>query len=72
MAYKADCFILDVQLSGAAFDDTPATELARILRRVAQRVEEGQLGAAREPQWVFDVNGNSCGHFKLITRRERG
>jgi len=45
-----------IETSGAAFDDAPASEIARILRAMANRIEEtGLLPVPR------DLNGNKCG-----------
>lgn len=45
-----------IETSGAAFDDAPASEIARILREMADRIEShGLLPVPR------DVNGNKCG-----------
>lgn len=53
-----ETFTLNVRLNGAAFE-WPMTELARILREIAGRLEEegADSGAIR------DSNGNSCGGF---------
>jgi hypothetical protein len=42
--------------SGAAFEDTPATEIARILRSLAER-----FAAGNPPEVLRDINGNQCG-----------
>lgn len=64
-------FILMVNCDNAVFtgdDETPteasaAPELARILREVATRLEDGDTyGGYRT---VFDVNGNDVGRFAL-------
>lgn len=44
----------------AAFDGTPAYEIARLLREIADRVEDG----ARQGT-LNDVNGNLVGDFHL-------
>lgn len=42
---------------GAAFEDEPATELARILEDTARRIRDnGQTHGS-----LRDVNGNTCG-----------
>lgn len=48
----------------AAFEDAPATEVARILREVAKRLEDGDYPDGNVP--VRDVNGNKCGFFSYI------
>lgn len=48
---------ITINNSGAAFiDESPREEIARILRELAIRIEEGQT-----PTIVRDVNGNNCG-----------
>jgi hypothetical protein len=46
--------------SGAAFDDTPNAEVARILRELAQRFEAGN-----PPEVLHDMNGNQAGTVEL-------
>ena len=53
-------FEMQVEMDNAAFTDAPATELARILRKVAAKVEEGY-----EKSPCVDVNGNSVGQFSV-------
>lgn len=48
----------------AAFADEPATEIARILRETAKRIEDGDFPEGVTP--VHDINGNKCGHFTMI------
>lgn len=45
-----------IDTANAAFDGSPATEIARILRDMADRVE--QTGILPVP---VDINGNKCG-----------
>lgn len=49
---------LAIQTSGAAFEDEPATEVARILRELAERFEEYGHPQFRK---LYDINGNACG-----------
>lgn len=49
-----------IETSGAAFEDAPASEIARILRDMADRIECcGILPAPR------DINGNRCGSVSI-------
>jgi hypothetical protein len=54
-------FVLTIETDNAAFDDSPEYEVARILRKIAERVQaegmplDGKCIAAR------DTNGNRCG-----------
>lgn len=53
-------FIVDIDCDNAAFEDEPGHELARILREVADKVEEGTLvGKLR------DINGGTVGAFQF-------
>lgn len=46
-----------IETSGAAFEDAPASEVARILREMADDMEkDGMLSRPR------DSNGNDCGY----------
>lgn len=47
--------------SGAAFEK-PREEISRILRELADRIENGE-----NPQIIRDVNGNRCG---LVTTKK--
>lgn len=51
---------ITIETGNAAFEDEPASEVARILRAAADRVEEtGEVPHCGLP--LFDVNGNRCG-----------
>jgi hypothetical protein len=53
---------INVHTNGnAAFEDAPATEMGRILREVAKRLEDGDFPDGEVP--LRDVNGNKCGSF---------
>lgn len=62
-------FKLNVHTDNAAFcdeetgDPAPASELARILRKVADRVEAGE--DISHYLTIFDANGNDVGRFAL-------
>lgn len=47
----------------AAFADEPATEIARILRETAKRIEAGDFPEGTTP--IKDINGNKCGVFSM-------
>jgi hypothetical protein len=54
-----DEFTIKIDTTNSAFSDPdPATELARILREVAKRVEAGETTG-----YVKDGNGNKVGRF---------
>lgn len=53
-------FRLDICTCGAAFEDDPSYELARILKTLAKGLEDGHLINGN----ILDVNGNICGHVE--------
>ena len=60
-------FHLNLACDNAAFDDgNCSAEIARILRDVADQIEEGILGKARD---IRDINGNTVGQFELKQER---
>ena len=52
---------ITINMDNAAFDETPASELGRILRRLAADIEAGEL----VPIILRDINGNRVGSFTL-------
>lgn len=48
-----------VEMDNAAFEDAPATELGRILRKLADEVENDGASFVR----LMDSNGNKVGTF---------
>jgi hypothetical protein len=50
--------------NNAAFAEGPATEIGRIMREVAKRIEDGDHPDGIVP--IRDVNGNKCGWFSVI------
>jgi len=56
-------FTLEINCDNAAFEDElVTTELGRILREIAQKVEDGE---ATEYRLAFDINGNCVGNYSL-------
>lgn len=51
---------ITIRMDNAAFEE-PATELVRILRKLATKIEEE--GLTRAP--LFDINGNKVGLYKI-------
>jgi hypothetical protein len=51
---------IKIKMDNAAFDE-PAGELARILRDIAERIEQGEIMAFN----LRDVNGNNVGTFQV-------
>lgn len=59
---------IEITMDNAAFDE-PATELGRILRETAGKIEKYGLGANGDSVTLIDANGNHVGEFKIIGRR---
>lgn len=53
-------FTLTIETDNAAFTDDAAREVARILRQLAKKLEDG-----KDSGKVMDLNGNSVGSFEL-------
>ena len=53
-------FTLQFETDNAAFENYPAAEAARILREVADKVQDGTHEKA-----IIDINGNTIGGFRL-------
>ena len=53
-------FTCEINTDNAAFEDSLATELARILRKVVEAVKTGSEG-----ETLRDVNGNTVGRFDV-------
>lgn len=53
-------FTLTIDCENSAFDEYPASEIARILRDAVAKVEDGQTDAR-----LFDCNGNRVGAFRV-------
>lgn len=51
---------ITVRMDNAAFGDTPASELARILRDLAKHIENGDTDRR-----LMDSNGNRVGAFEI-------
>jgi hypothetical protein len=56
-------FRVNIACDNAAFDPNPRAEIARILREIAKRVENGDdIMTYRN---AYDINGNTVGTFAL-------
>ncbi len=55
---------LEIKMDNAAFDE-PASELGRILRELAEKIENDGVDHCS----LFDFNGNKVGSFGIIGRR---
>ncbi len=51
-------FVLEISMVGAAFEEEPYQEIARLLRVIAAKVEGGIDSSP-----IVDTNGNTAGFF---------
>lgn len=54
-------FRLIIETENAAFEDAPASEIARILRKLADKLECDGCPDEDDIFRLFDINGNRCG-----------
>lgn len=59
-------FAVVISLDNAAFDEDPTTEIARLLRDAAGRVDNGFWGENGTAHCLKDINGNTVGHFTQV------
>ena len=57
---------LQIDMGNAAFGERPATELARILRNIAQDVDGHCLQYVGDAVFAIDINGNSVGKLEIV------
>ena len=57
----AEKITLELTTGNAAFEDEPASEIARILRKAAERIEAGDVDGFP----LHDINGNRCGFLHI-------
>ena len=53
-------------MGNAAFGERPATELARILRNIADDVDDHCLQYTGDAVFAIDINGNSVGKLEIV------
>ena len=58
-----EVFTCTIRCENAAFEETPASELARILRSIAKRLETE--GASGFYETIRDINGNDVGRWAV-------
>lgn len=58
-------FEIKLRTEGAAFDGTAPQEVARILRKIADRLDSDEWDGYDKYQTVLDLYGNDCGRWKL-------
>lgn len=56
-ASSTDDVVLSIETGNAAFEGDPSTEVVRILRNAAKRIEQGDW-----PTGLLDINGNRVGN----------
>ena len=59
-------FTVTIRMDNAAFDESPMTELGRIMRRLANDINRGDF--ATDDVTLFDVNGNPVGFARYNTK----
>jgi hypothetical protein len=57
---------IKINTANAAFEDSPAGEVARILRELADCFEQDGI----PPQYLHDTNGNLCGEVSVLNAKE--
>lgn len=59
-------FTLEIDCDNDAFQPSPAAELARILREVAEDLDSDAANDADPTMHtIMDANGNTCGYYEL-------
>lgn len=62
---KPQAIVFKMDLATSAFDNNPEVEVARLLRKYVDAIEENKtLRGAR----FIDINGNSCGELMVINK----
>jgi hypothetical protein len=56
---------INIETGNAAFEDQTATEIARILRKLADDFENGVMRTS-----LRDINGNLCGEVQIVEAEE--
>jgi len=62
---------INIKMDNAAFEDSNGIELARILRRLADRVDETERKDG-DGEYLFDKNGNRVGHWEVTEDTTEG
>lgn len=66
---------LKLDMGNAAFEGAPAAEAARILRRLADKLENDEGATLKREErangYLWDANGNNCGTWEAKERRLR-
>jgi hypothetical protein len=57
---------IKIGMDNAAFEDCNGDELARILRKLAERLDGATIGEDGDGANLFDANGNNVGEWCII------
>ncbi len=57
---------INIETGNAAFEETPASEIARILRKLADDFEN----SGEPSHYIRDINGNVCGDIQILKEGE--
>lgn len=60
--------VIAIETGNAAFEDNPGPEIVRILRRLAERIENLDMPEAGEFFRLFDRNGGVVGEMAFTSR----
>ena len=63
--------LVEIELGNDAFKGS-GDELARVIRNIAQDVEDYNLHDEGAQILIKDINGNSVGEFKIVDTPPRG
>ncbi|MDR9836814.1 MULTISPECIES: hypothetical protein [Herbaspirillum] len=55
---------IKIDMGNAAFENSPSSEVARILRELADKVEDRGVSIGDGIK-LYDVNGNNVGQFEV-------
>lgn len=55
-----------IETDNAAFEDEPATEVARLVKEVAKRLYNCDYPGGGGEVPLLDINGNTCGYFSVV------
>jgi len=62
---------IEIDTDNAAFKDDGCTEVARILREFADKIDGRELPKSQETFGLYDINGNSVGSASLLRESDK-
>jgi hypothetical protein len=62
---RAESFFVTIATDNSAFEGSPESEIARILRALADRLERSCTPERGEPWALWDMNGNKVGEADM-------